>query len=635
MPDTPDTLLEATQAYGQKVLRLRLPFVGELRNYSLAKARHDLIAGATLTLVSIPQAIGFALILGLPPFPVVTSVVIGGFVGALFFSSHFHVFGPTSSISLITAATIATVAAANPDLGLSTLQLAVLMAFMIGVLQFLAGLFQFGEVTRFISLAVIVSYSSGIGLLLMSSQLHNVFGFNAPSNGTFASNLWGVIKGVAHGEASLWSLGVGVATWVVFELLHRFRPKWPEALLGLIIMGAVGWAVSRWMPAVPFRLVSGEGALTRQLPAFAGLHFGAGELSLIPTLFGTSVAIAILGMLEATSITKGLAAKSGQPVEPRQELAGMGAANIACALFGGVPGSSSFARSSVNYQSGAATQFSSMISSAVVLGVIFFITPAFGYIPVPALAAHLIRVGVKMINLSQIRIAIRSTRSDALVFYVTLASCLFLQLDTAIYVGIGASLALFLRKASAPSLVEYTFNDQGALMQLEAGEKRRNEAISIVHVEGELFFGAADLFQDQVRVLADEKGIRVVILRMKNARHLDATSVASLLQLHEYMQKTNRHLIISGANPDVEKALRSSGAYKKIGPENIFPAEANLTASTKKALLRASHLLQTTDAGVRLFYDKKREAAKATAAGSPPPAAPAGGSGPKPGDYSI
>jgi len=654
MPDTPDTLLEATQAYGSKVLRLRLPFVGELRGYSWGKARRDLVAGATLTLVSIPQAIGFALILGLPPFPVITSVVIGGFVGALFFSSHFHVFGPTSSISLITAATIATVTAAHPDLGLSTIQLAVLMAFMIGVMQFIAGLFHFGEVTRFISLAVIVSYSTGIGLLLMSSQLHHVFGLDAPSNGTFAANLWGVIKGVVHGEASFWPVGIAVATWVIFELLHRFRPKWPEALLGLVIMGAIGWGfthwnwlmgeigwsfahwnwLENWPGQVPFRLISGDGLLSSgQLPAFAGLHFGASEFSLIPSLFATCVAIAILGMLEATSITKGLAAKSGQPVDPRQELAGMGAANIACALFGGVPGSSSFARSAVNYQSGGATQFSSMLSSVVVLGVIFFITPAFGYIPVAALAAHLIRVGRRMINPEQIRIAIRSTRSDGLVFIITLGSCLFLQLDTAIYVGIGISLALFLRKASAPSLVEYTFNEQGALAQLEEGEKRRNEAISIVHVEGELFFGAADLFQDQVRVLADEEGIRVVILRMKNARHLDATSVMSLLQLHEYMKKTNRHLIISGINPDVERVLRYSGAYKKIGSENIFPSEANLTVSTKKALLRASHLLQTADASVRLFYDKKREQAKATA-NAPAPAAPAEGSA-KPSDYSI
>jgi SulP family sulfate permease len=646
MSDTPDTLLEATQAYGSKVLRLRLPFLGELRNYTLAKARRDLIAGSTLTLISIPQAIGFALILGLPPFPVITSVIIGGFVGSLFFSSRFHVFGPTSSISLITAATIATVVVAHklvdPGTPLPphlTIQLAVLMALMIGALQFLAGLFHFGEVTRFISLAVIVSYSTAIGLLLISTQLHHVFGLPAPGAGTFAANIWHIIKGIASGKASLWPIGIAITTLLLFELLHRYRPKLPEALIGLALMGALGWGFSHWtdagwMDTAHIHLIGSLVTMSKQLPAFAGLHLGAEELKLAPTLFGACVAMAILGMLEATSITKSLAAKSGQPVDGRQELTGMGAANIACALFSGVPGSSSFIRSAANYQSGAATQFSTMLSSLVVLGVIFFITPAFGYIPVATLAAHIIRVGWRMVNPAQIRIAMRSTRSDALVFIITLCSCLFLRLDTAIYVGIGVSLALYLRKASAPSLVEYTFNEQGALAQLEAGAKRRNEAISIVHVEGELFFGAADLFQDQVRVLADEEGIRVVILRMKNARHLDATSVMSLLQLHEYMQKTRRHLIISGITPDVEKVLRSSGAYKKIGAENIFPTEANLTASTKKALLRATHLLQTTDTGVRLFYDKKREQAK-TPASPPPPQIAATADSAKLKDYSI
>ena len=113
-----------------------------------------------------------------------------------------------------------------------------------------------------------------------------------------------------------------------------------------------------------------------------------------------------------------------------------------------------------------------------------------------------------------------------------------------------------------------------------------------MHVEGELFFGAADLFQEQVRYLADEDQIRVIILRMKNARHLDATSVISLLQLHEYLRKSKRYLLISGINPDVERVLRASGAYDRIGGENVFPAEANLTMSTRRALLRASHLLQ-------------------------------------------
>src|ERR1017187_3788721 len=160
--DSVTELTEEVAAMGSRMFRVRLPFVAELRSYSWEKFRSDLIAGATVTLVSIPQAIGFSLILNLPPQVVIASVIIGGFVGSLFFSSRHHVFGPTSSISLIVAATIA----ANSAIGLAPLQLAVFLAFVIGVVQLLAGLLNFGEITKFISRSVVVGYSTGIGILL-------------------------------------------------------------------------------------------------------------------------------------------------------------------------------------------------------------------------------------------------------------------------------------------------------------------------------------------------------------------------------------------------------------------------------------------------------------------------------------
>ena len=208
-----------------------------------------------------------------------------------------------------------------------------------------------------------------------------------------------------------------------------------------------------------------------------------------------------------------------------------------------------------------------------------------------ALAAHLIRVGVKMINWHQIRISCRSTPSDLVVFVVTLGSCLFLKLDTAIYVGIGVSLALFLRKTSTPTLVEYAINDQGNFAELRDPNQRPHPQISIIHVEGELFFGAADLFQEQVRSLAENQNIRVFILRMKNARHLDASTVMALENLHDYLRETNRYLLISGSNPEVTHVLENSGLLNQIGRQNIFPAESNATMATRNALKRAKELL--------------------------------------------
>lgn len=578
----------------------RLPFLQEFRNYSRVKLRRDLIAGATLTLVSIPQAIGFALILGLPPISVILSIVVGGFVSALFFSSHHHVFGPTTSVSLITAATIA----ANSNLGLPPLALAAYLAFLIGFIQFVAGLFHFGEVTKFISRSVVVGYTTAIGLLLISSQFHNFLGFASPPGERFLADLQKVGTAVATGGFSWWALAIGVLTLAIFEGLKRYRPAWPEALFGLAFLGLVARLVAELYPNVPFLMVKDEGALAAVLPTLSNLPSLSVQLEILPRLINTAIAIAIIGMLEATAITKSLAAKSGQRLDSNQELMGMGAGNIAAGLFGVVPGSSSFTRSAVNYQSGAASQLSSMLSSVVVLFVLFFVTPIFNYIPIAALAAHLMRVGYKLISKPQMRVATRSTRSDATVFFVTLGVALFLKLDTAIYVGIGVSLALFLLKTSTPTLAEYTFNESGQLAELRDKQQRPDPQISIIHVEGELFFGAADLFQEEVRHQAEDENIRVFILRMKNARHLDASTVMAIESLHDYLRQTGRSLLISGCSADVQRVLRNSGLLALIGPENVFPAETNPTLATRKALLRAKQLLPGRS-GLRLFYPQK------------------------------
>ena len=589
-------------AIGAHLFRVRLPFLDQLRNYSWTKCRADLLAGATMTLVSIPQAIGFSLILNLPPTPVIAAVIIGGFVGSLFFSSFHHVFGPTSSISLIVSAFIAAHTGAT---GLEPLQLAIYLGFLIGLIQLLAGLLNFGEITKFISRSVVVAYSAGIGILLVASQLHNILGTEAVLGQSFRHCILQAAGDVITGNTQLWAVAIGALTLLIFAAVRRFRPNWPEALIGLALLGVAARIFLLFHPAAPFRMVKDEGALQAVIPAFAGFHFGQRKLHMLPDLVGTAVAIAILGMLEAASITKGLAAKSGQKLEPNQELVGMGAANIACALFGAVPGSSSFARSSVNYQSGAVSQMSSMMSSVIVLVVLLFVTPVFNYIPVAALAAHLIRVGVKMINRHQIRVACRSTRADAVVFAVTLGACLLLKLDTAIYVGIGVSLAFFLQKTSTPSLAEYGINESGNLAELPDPAKRPDPQISIVHVEGELFFGAADLFQDEVRRMAEDRNIRVFILRMKNARHLDASTVIALESLHDYLRQTGRLLIISGSNRDVTAVLRKSGLYDQIGAENFFPAEANPTVATRRALMRAQSFLAGQSPEVRLFYERR------------------------------
>ena len=624
-------LNQAVDGIGDAVDYLRLdpipPVLRELRRYSCVKLRADLLAGATVALVSIPQAVGFALIAGLPAEMVIMSVVVGGFLAALFSTSHHLVFGPTNSISLLMASAIVTL----PALGITKPELALVMAFLIGIFQLTAGFAKLGKLTQFVSRSVIIGYGTAIGILLAVGQLPNLCGTEGTRGNLFRS-LEGTLQHVFALQLNVYSLAIGVATFLLFHLLERIARWVPAELVGLVLISLF----TRWsgLEILGVRTVAQEGALAGALPSFSGRPFGASSMAAVPALMSTALAIAILGMLEAISIGKTLAARSGQAFNANQELIAMGVANVGCSAFGAMPGSASFARSAANLQSGARTQVSALSSSLMVLGALFCVAPLINYLPIPAIAAHLIRIGLKMINREQLRIAWRATRSDAIVLVATMLSAFLFKLDAAIYIGLGISLALFLKKASAPSLVEYGFNEQGQLAQLDPDAARGDSTISIVHVEGELFFGAADLFQEEVRLRAETENIRVVILRMKNARHLDATSVMSLLQLNESLIKQKRHLLISGINPDVERVLRRSRAWHVIGPENIFPAEANLTMSTKKALQRAKKLLAadgvSAKADVRVFYDRKREIV-ADAAQSP--ATP--GDHDQPSDYQI
>ena len=180
-----------------------------------------------------------------------------------------------------------------------------------------------------------------------------------------------------------------------------------------------------------------------------------------------------------------------------------------------------------------------------------------------------------------------------------------------VYAGVATSVILYLRKAARPSLVEYEFSPDGALQEKNIATGRQSPGISIVHVEGELFFGAAELFRTQIQRTAHDENLKVIILRMKNARHLDATSVMALEELIGYLRDHGRHLLISGLSKEVYRVLRNSGMVEIVGRDNLFMGSAqNPNLSTRNALKRAQFLLGTKEADVRIFYDPAHDKAK-------------------------
>jgi SulP family sulfate permease len=301
-----------------------------------------------------------------------------------------------------------------------------------------------------------------------------------------------------------------------------------------------------------------------------------------------------------------LASRSGHRVDSNQDMLSLGAANLACAYLSGMPASHSLTRSMAAFESGAVSPISAIVSGVVCLVAALSVGPLVAFIPRAALGVLVVCVALALNNPRQIRICMKATRSDALVFIVTFVATLLVPLHVAIFTGVGLSIMLYLRKASQPSLVEYEFNKEGNLAEATRNAQRQHPSISIVHVEGDLFFGAAELFRTQIQRTCSDDNLRVIILRMKNARHLDATSVMALEELVRTLRKSGRDLIVSGAGKDVYRVLRDSGVLNAIGRENFFMGSAqNPNLSTRNALKRAQQIIGVRDAEVQIFYDPR------------------------------
>lgn len=576
------------------------PIWRELRRYTRRKFRADLVAGATVALTTIPQAVGFALVAGLPVPAVLACAIVGGAVCALLSSSRHLIFGPTNTISIIVAGMLASL----PESELTSLQKVLVFGCLVGFMQLGAGLLKLGSLTQFVSRTVVIAYSAGVAVLIAAGQIGNLLGVGQPERVDLINVVRHLVVSLVTFEFHQPTALVGASSLLFLLLVRRLRPAWSEGLALLVVATAASYLLD--LSASGVEIVRDAGEVGGVMPLFTGFPLSGEGAELVPLVFSAALAASILGMLEGISITQSIATRSGQEVDPNRELVAMGAGNLVAAAFGAMAGSASFVRSAVNHQAGGRTQLSGFFSSGILLVLLLLFASTTNFIPIAALAALLLLVAWRLVDWRGIDIVRRATGADAMVFWATFVSVLFLDLDTAIYAGVGISLVAFLQKAGSPTLQEYTFNEAGNLTVLDEDRKRPHAQISIIHVEGALFFGAANIFQSQVRRLAADGDIRVFILRMKNARHLDATTVMALLELHHFLRRSGRYLLISGVSEEVELVLERSGALDEIGKTHVFPVETNPTLSTKRALERAREILQLgkRDTGVRLYYDR-------------------------------
>lgn len=581
------------------------PLRRSLLGYGKRSFVADLRAGVTVALLDIPQGMAYALIAGLPLQYGITCSAIAALVGPLLSSSRHTIFGPTNA----TAFMVFSYFAAYPQL--DRIGMMPLLVFMTAALLIAGAFLRVADLTQFISRTVVVAYVTGASVLITLNQLPVLLGIPPEAlhaGGKIVITFPGHVHRIlTHLDHIGWpSVAFSALTLACFLAMKRWLPRWPAFATTIIVVSVLALIPAAFGHPLPtFR--NATFAWNELLPPFPDF-VSSGALADASRLFGLALALAFLATLENSAMAKTLASRSNLRVDPNQDMLALGAANLACAYLSGMTASCSLTRSALNHASGARTGFASMWNGFCCLVGALTLGGAVAYIPRAALATLVVCVAVSLFNKRHILISCNATRSDALVFVVTLLATLMLPLHVAIFVGIGVSIVLYLRKASRPSLVEYEFNEEGHLTEAKTGG-RQHPAISIVHVEGELFFASAELFRTQIQRSCVDPNLRIIILRLKNARHLDATCAMAIEELTLMLRADGRDLIISGVVKDLYRVLKDAGLVEVIGKDNIFPASpANPNLATRNALRRAQAILGIKDADVRIYYDPAKQA---------------------------
>ena len=555
----------------------------------------DTRAGVNVALLAFPQGMAYALIAGLPIEYGIYGSAVAAMVAPIFAKSHYITLGPTNATSVMLLSAFASLGIAGPQM----LSLVPLLILMVGLFVVIGAYFKVANFVQYISRSVITGYITAAALLIIANQLPKALGLSLPRKGaTFYDSLTLISS---HIDTLHWTtVGISLATMALYILLNRCCKTLPNVAICLIAISASSALFLG--PAANVALLSGIN------PADWSLQLPSLAWSDIQLLASPALAIALLCILEGISIGKSLAAKTGARLNANQAMFSIGMANIGCAFFSGMPASGSLTRSSLSAISGGRSVLASFISGVIVFIGAFVLGPYTKFIPQSALAVLVIAIGISLLNKHAIRIVTRATKSDAFVFVTTFVSGLIMPLDSAIYIGVGISIVLFLKKVARPEMVEYAFNKEGHLAEMNTAEQRGTPEVSIVHIEGELFFGAADLFQDQMRRICEDPNLKIVVLKMRNAHNMDATAVMALEELLRYMAEKDRYLILSEVKSDLIRVLKNSGLYDIIEARNIFTDEpSNPTLSTANALKRAKDHLGDDTANISIYVDPVRD----------------------------
>lgn len=563
--------------FRKHVLPLFLPFMAwkdELRDRPTLRA--DLMAGLVGAIIVLPQGLAFAMIAGLPPVYGLYTAMVTPIVAALFGASRHLVVGPTTSISLVVFSVVSKLAAeGSPEY----LEKVLLLTFLAGLIQLAFGLGRLGRYTGFVSHTVVVGFTTGVGLLIITNQMRNVLGIDIANRAPFVETWEQVFVNLrsVHWPVLLTAFYTLVAAMV----FKRYYPKFPHLLAGLLFGTALAWGIGGPEAGIPMMA-----EVPRQLPPLSWPGFSANNFH---GLLGGAFVIAVQGLIEGVTIAKAIGARSGQPLNSNQEFVGLGLANVVGSFFSCYAGSGSFTRSGANFQAGAKTPMAVIFASLILMAIVLVMAPWAKLLPAPALSGLILIIGWNLIDAPHIREIRKASKADNFILGVTFFTALFAELELAIYFGVLLSLYFFLRRTSAPNIAVMVPNPTHPKHEfvnlLRREDLEECPQIKIIRIDGHLYFGAIDHVAAAVR--EHRKGSeKHMILLANGINYVDLDGAEWLAREAAFWKKKGGGLYIVRLKIIAQDIMEAGGFMDAIGRENFFNTKTDAIAEVYRKLER-------------------------------------------------
>ncbi len=565
------------------------PFMLWMNRVSWDSLRADMIAGLTGAVIVLPQGVAFAIIAGLPPQYGLYTAMITPIIAALFGSSRHLISGPTTAISIVVFSAISHHAApGSPEF----ISLALTLTFLAGVYQFAFGVARMGLLVNFVSHTVVIGFTAGAAILIATSQMKNVLDIPLEKGSSFLHS-WTMI-GERIGETNLYALIVALVTLATAFAIKRFAPKIPNLLVALV-MGAVAAAVLG-AAAHDIKLI---GEIPSQLPPLSLPDFSMASIRMLaPEAF----AVALLGLIEAVSISRSIASKSHQRIDGNQEFIGQGLSNIFGSFFSSYAGSGSFTRSGINYASGAQTPLSAIFAAIFLMLIVLLIAPLTAYLPVAAMGGVILIVAYNLIDFKQIRHIIWSSTTESSILLTTFFATLFLELEFAIYMGVLLSLILFLARTSTPEIVTLApdYDSRfGRHILTDINTKPLNQCpeLKILRIDMSIYFGSLNHIQKRIQKVSELEGIHHILIIGSGINFIDLSGMEMLHEEAERLEEEGGGLYFAGIKSAVYQSIGKAHLVKEIGNNHFFDNKKD-AIRTLRRLLRVQRRCENCPARV-------------------------------------